>query len=126
MEDIVTRLRNELGADAVLTGDEVRSRSVYWFKPTPNLAQAVVRPRSTAEVSQVLRACWEANQPVVPQGGLTGLVGGATPTERENDRWTMMMTPAASKRRWRRSASFGGWMENASGARVCDPQECPR
>ena len=39
-------------------------------------ATAIVRPRSTAEVSQILRLCNEASQAVVPQGGLTGLVEG--------------------------------------------------
>jgi FAD/FMN-containing dehydrogenase len=81
--DIVTRLTRELGADAVVTGDEVRTRSTGWQRPGPNLAKALVRPRSTEEVSKTLRICWEARQPVVPQGGLTGLVGGATPSERE-------------------------------------------
>ena len=83
MEDIVAKLTRELGADAVVTGDEVRTRSTGWLRPGPNLAKALVRPRSTEEVSKVLRICYDAHQPVVPQGGLTGLVGGATPSERE-------------------------------------------
>ncbi len=40
----------------------------------------VLRPRSTAEVARVVRACAAARLPIVPQGGHTGLVGGATPT----------------------------------------------
>jgi FAD/FMN-containing dehydrogenase len=83
MEDIVSRLTRELGPDAVLLGDDVRSRSTGWGRPGPNLAKAIVRPRTTEEVSTTLRLCWEAHQPVVPQGGLTGLVGGATPVEGE-------------------------------------------
>ena len=83
MEDVIAKLTRELGPDAVVTGDEVRTRSTGWLRPGPNLAKALVRPRSTEEVSKVLRICWEAHQPVVPQGGLTGLVGGATPSERE-------------------------------------------
>ena len=77
MEDIVAKLTRELGPDAVVTGDEVRTRSTGWMRPGPNLAKALVRPRSTEEVSKILRICHEAHQPVVPQGGLTGLVGGA-------------------------------------------------
>jgi FAD/FMN-containing dehydrogenase len=46
-------------------------------------ARAVVRPRSTAEVAAVLEACTRAGVPVVPQGGHTGLVGGATPRDGE-------------------------------------------
>jgi FAD/FMN-containing dehydrogenase len=40
-------------------------------------AAAIVRPRNTREVSEVLRLCHEAGQPVIPHGGLTGLVEGA-------------------------------------------------
>ncbi|MEO5337605.1 MAG: FAD-binding oxidoreductase [Magnetospirillum sp. WYHS-4] len=40
---------------------------------------AVVRPADTAEVAQVLRLCDEAGLAVYPQGGNTGLVGGAVP-----------------------------------------------
>ena len=36
-----------------------------------------MRPKDTREVSFVLRACFEAGQSVIPQGGLTGLVHGA-------------------------------------------------
>lgn len=40
---------------------------------------AVVRPGSTAEVAKVMAICNEAHLPVYPQGGNTGLVGGAVP-----------------------------------------------
>ncbi len=40
---------------------------------------AVVRPRNTAEVSAVMRLCHQSQTPVVPQGGNTGMSGGATP-----------------------------------------------
>lgn len=39
-------------------------------------ARALLRPRDTAEVSAILRLCHAAGQPVVPHGGLTGLVEG--------------------------------------------------
>ena len=44
-------------------------------------AQAVVLPGSTAEVARVVAWCAETRTPVVPQGGNTGLVGGASPDE---------------------------------------------
>jgi FAD/FMN-containing dehydrogenase len=40
----------------------------------------VLRPASTQELSDVMRACAEAGVPVVPQGGNTGLVGGSIPS----------------------------------------------
>ena len=42
-------------------------------------ALAVVRPGSTAEVAAVVRCCAEVGVAIVPQGGNTGLCGGATP-----------------------------------------------
>ena len=40
----------------------------------------VVRPATTAEVAAVVRICAAAKVGIVPQGGNTGLVGGATPS----------------------------------------------
>jgi FAD/FMN-containing dehydrogenase len=42
-------------------------------------AALVVRPGSTSEVAEVLAACHDAEVPVVPQGGNTGLVGAGVP-----------------------------------------------
>ncbi|WP_366554316.1 FAD-binding oxidoreductase [Aquibaculum sediminis] len=44
-------------------------------------APLVVRPASTEEVAQVVRLCAEAEVPLVPQGGNTGLVAGSIPFE---------------------------------------------
>jgi len=74
--ELLRSLTELLGADAVLTGDDVRSRPVSWLDTSPCQALAIVRPANTAEVSRVLAACHAAEQPVVPMGGLTGLVRG--------------------------------------------------
>ena len=42
---------------------------------------AVARPANAAEVAAVLRQCGRLGIPVVPQGGLTGLVGAAVPED---------------------------------------------
>lgn len=47
------------------------------------LPRFVARPRTTQAVSQILRICHAADQPIVVQGGLTGLSGGARPKEGE-------------------------------------------
>ena len=44
-------------------------------------AALLVRPDSTAAVAEVVRLCAGAGVPIVPQGGNTGLVGGATPSD---------------------------------------------
>lgn len=74
--DLLQTLREIVGPANVLTGDDVRRRSVSWADHSPCQALAIVRPETTAEVSRVLAACHSAGQPVVPMGGLTGLVRG--------------------------------------------------
>ena len=44
------------------------------------LPLAVVYPRSAAEVADIMRAAARAGLGIVPQGGLTGMAGGALPT----------------------------------------------
>jgi FAD/FMN-containing dehydrogenase len=64
------------GTEGVLTGDDVRARPVGWADHSPCQALAILRPTSTEQVSRMLAACNAAGQPVVPMGGLTGLVRG--------------------------------------------------
>jgi FAD/FMN-containing dehydrogenase len=39
----------------------------------------MLKPRSTEEVSKIMKYCYEQKIAVVPQGGNTGLVGGGVP-----------------------------------------------
>jgi len=74
------QLRNALGPVAVLFGADIPERNCNdWSAQAPNTPIAVVRPLDAAGVSATLRACREAGIAVVPQGGLTGLCGGARP-----------------------------------------------
>ena len=83
-DGIVHRLRTRLADGAVLSGAEIGERySVDYTGENPHRPVAVVKPRSTDEVAEVLRTCSEFAQPVVVQGGLTGLAGGATPRKGE-------------------------------------------
>src|SRR6476661_3886739 len=50
-----------------------------WRRQYSGRALCVVRPASTAEVSEVVRLCAEAGVAIVPQGGNTGLSGGSVP-----------------------------------------------
>lgn len=77
---LIDTLRRELGDETVLTGDAVSARyHVDFSHENPCTPLAVVRPASTDQVAALLRECHRARQPVVVQGGLTGLAGGATP-----------------------------------------------
>jgi FAD/FMN-containing dehydrogenase len=73
-------LRDALGADAVRVGEQIGERSMTdWTRHEPTRAAALLLPRTTEQVSQALAICHAAHQPVVPQGGMTGLAGGAIP-----------------------------------------------
>jgi FAD/FMN-containing dehydrogenase len=75
--ELADRLRTIVGDAGWLPADAVAERSAGPWRPGKLRGAALVRPRSTAEVSAVLRACHDARQPVVAQGGRTGLVRGA-------------------------------------------------
>ncbi len=75
-----SRLAAIVGAAHVLCADaDLAPYLVDWRGRYRGRARAVVRPRSTAEVSAVVAACAAARTPIVPQGGNTGQCGGATP-----------------------------------------------
>ncbi len=42
-------------------------------------APLVLRPETTEQVAAIVKACRDSGQPLVPQGGNTGLCGGASP-----------------------------------------------
>ena len=78
--DFATSLRDALGDDIIALGDAIDARFWHdWSGLPPVQPLALARPRSTEQVSAVLKLCHAAGVAVVPQGGLTGLAGGAQP-----------------------------------------------
>ncbi len=89
MENLLEKIVVDLGDKIALTGDEVEDRyCVDWSRENPCKPDVVLRPRSTSEVGIILQHCHAAGQPLVTQGGMTGLVGGATPRPKE---WVLSM-----------------------------------
>lgn len=78
-EDAASALIEQLGPDLVLVGPAVERYCRDWHGDVTTGAVAVVRPRNTEEVAQAVRAIGALGLTVVPQGGNTGLVLGATP-----------------------------------------------
>ncbi len=78
-EELAGRLGQLLGREAVLTPDDDIERYVneprgrYRGRPL-----AVVRPATTQQVAATVSLCRAAGVAMVPQGGNTGLVGGAS------------------------------------------------
>jgi len=56
-----------------------------WRQLHKGSTPVVVRPASTAEVASVVRLCAERGIAIVPQGGNTSLVDGATPSAEGNE-----------------------------------------
>src|SRR5580704_7717481 len=76
MAELLEQLRQALGDGGVLVGqDAVDAGRSPWTRT--GAPQAVLRPRSTEEVSKILAAANAAGVAVTPWGGLTGLVDGA-------------------------------------------------
>jgi len=77
-------LARAVGEANVLVDPELTSSyETDWTGRFRGAAACVVRPATTAEVADVLRACAADRLPVVPQGGNTGLVGGSVPHDGE-------------------------------------------
>jgi len=72
-----------VGEAHVLTGEATAGYAVDWTGGFRGHTPAVLRPGSTAEVATLLALCSDAEVPVVPQGGNTGLVGGGVPLHGE-------------------------------------------
>ncbi|CAG4882337.1 FAD-binding oxidoreductase [Georgfuchsia toluolica] len=80
MSDLIAALRGAIGATQVLTSaDDMAAYLTDWRGRYQGDALCVVRPGTTEEVAQVVHLCNEAKVAMVPQGGNTGLCGGATP-----------------------------------------------
>lgn len=78
--DVTERLKGILGSAGVMTDwADQEHYAVDWRKLFPGKPACVVRPSSTEQVAQIVRICHEAGVAVVPQGGNTGLAGGAVP-----------------------------------------------
>lgn len=82
--DALAALTTALGPEQIRVGDAVPLRNHADSARLPPCAPAaLLLPRSTAEVSAALSTCHHFSLPVVVQGGLTGLAGGAHPLKGE-------------------------------------------
>ncbi|MCX5514385.1 FAD-binding oxidoreductase [Kaistia algarum] len=80
-ETALAALHAAMPAGMLLTEEaDVERYSRDWTGDHHGRPVAVARPRSVEEVSLLMRCCHEHRIHVVPQGGLTGLVGAAVPS----------------------------------------------
>jgi FAD/FMN-containing dehydrogenase len=79
-KEFTSRLIHVVGEEGVILNPADQEFYVNdWLGKSHGRTVAVVRPRNTAEVSAIMRLCHQSQTPVVPQGGNTGMSGGATP-----------------------------------------------
>ena len=80
MSELISQLESALDASSLLLGDAISDKYYAdWSGAEPCPPGALLKPRTTGELSAIMALCHQYNQSVVVQGGLTGLAGGATP-----------------------------------------------
>ena len=81
---VVSELAELVGSDIVITPDAqnvVRHTSDFGVHGDPAVGiLALAYPRDTQQISAILRYCNQRHIAVQPQGGMTGLSGGAVPS----------------------------------------------
>lgn len=69
-----------VGKTRILTDDaDVEAYNVDWLRSVRGFSKCVLKPKTTEEVSAILKYCNERVLAVCPQGGNTGLAGGSNP-----------------------------------------------
>ncbi len=81
-EPLLTQLSALLGPRGLLTdAASLEPHLADWRALYRGATPCVIRPGSTAELAAAVKLCAAAGVPLVPQGGNTSMVGGATPDE---------------------------------------------
>src|SRR5690554_6124791 len=79
-QDLLQALADALGEAAVVADEAAKAQWLTdWRGRYRGQALAVVFPQDTGGVAEAVRLCAHAGVAIVPQGGNTGLCGGATP-----------------------------------------------
>jgi FAD/FMN-containing dehydrogenase len=85
-EQFIAACQKIIGTQYVLLSDADKSSFLTdWSKRFTGSAIAVLKPKTTTEVAALVALCNQENVAIIPQGGNTGLCGGATPTSDGNN-----------------------------------------
>ncbi|KAK3032279.1 hypothetical protein RJ639_036236 [Escallonia herrerae] len=78
--DDISHFKEILGEKNVIHDEEkLVTANMDWMRKYRGSSKLMLQPRTTEEVSQILKYCNSRCLAVVPQGGNTGLVGGSVP-----------------------------------------------
>lgn len=83
MTNPIASLAGALPADRILASEIAAQRATSYWNSDPMQARALLLPRSTREVGDILRCCHGVGQSIVTHGGRTGCVAGAESTARD-------------------------------------------
>lgn len=84
MNTLLDELKTSLDPSSLILGDAISDKYFTdWSGAKPCPPAALLKPKTTDELSRIMALCHQYDQPVVVQGGLTGLAGGATPQNGE-------------------------------------------
>ena len=73
---IVDKFKSLLDHSLVLSGDDLKSRFYHiWKTDIPLESICLLTPKTTKQVSKIIKICNDNNQEVIIHGGLTNLVG---------------------------------------------------
>jgi len=79
-DGLMAQLQAAVGQVGLVTDPQAQANyTTDWLGKWHGQVPVVVRPANTQEVAAVMRVCHSLRTPVVPQGGNTGMSGGATP-----------------------------------------------
>ena len=81
----INKFRKIVGNKNVITDkNDMQKYLKEWRGVYTGVAGAIVKPKSTIEVSNILKFAYKKNISCIPQGGNTGLVGGQIPFNKDH------------------------------------------
>ena len=81
----INKFRKIVGNKNIITDkNDMQKYLKEWRGVYTGVAGAIVKPKSTKEVSNILKFAYRKNISCIPQGGNTGLVGGQIPFNRDH------------------------------------------
>jgi FAD/FMN-containing dehydrogenase len=118
----LSSLRAAFAGRLLQAADEMAPFLTDWRGRWTGRAVAVAQPDSADDVAAVLRWCHEQRVPVVPQGGNTGLSGGATP----DDSGRALLLSLTRLKRVRAIDTVNGTLTVEAGATLQQVQDAAR
>ena len=80
---ILQQMMNNRQSSVITDPERLKDYNIDWTKHYKGRSSLLCRPKTSMEVASILRYCNEHKIGIVPQAGNTGVVGSATPIDRE-------------------------------------------